>query len=122
MESALPNGSHPSHDPEQSQALLPTEVPLKRQKSILDKLTDHRADRASILLKNLPNEDLVHIVAAKIPAFLRIDGDVRRRREQLAAFYAQYQDFDVNHLDGEIKAKLQMAMREAGLDYDAHQE
>jgi hypothetical protein len=27
-------------------------------------------------LKNLPNEDLVHIENEKIPAFLRIDADI----------------------------------------------
>jgi hypothetical protein len=33
----------------------------KRDKNILDNLTDHRADRVQILLKNMANEDLVHI-------------------------------------------------------------
>lgn len=33
----------------------------KRDKNILDGLTEHRAERVGILLKNLANEDLVHI-------------------------------------------------------------
>ena len=37
------------------------EYAVKKQQSILDGLTVHRAERAHILLKNLPNEDLVHI-------------------------------------------------------------
>jgi len=53
---------------------------MKKQQTILDGLTVHRADRAHILLKNLPNEDLVHIVNEKIPAFLRIDKDVKLKR------------------------------------------
>ena len=44
--------------------------------NILDGITEHRADRAQILLKNLPNEDLVHVDPRKIPAFLRIDKDI----------------------------------------------
>ena len=58
--------------------------------SILDGLTEHRADRAHILIRNLPNEDLVHIDDDKIPAFLRIDNDVKNKREQLWGNYKSY--------------------------------
>ena len=46
---------------------------------MLDGLTEHRADRVGILLQNLPQEDLVHIVNKKMPAFLRIDKDIKRK-------------------------------------------
>lgn len=53
------------------------EYQYKKQQTILDGLTDHRAERAHILLRNLPQEDLVHIDDRKVPAFLRIDKDVK---------------------------------------------
>lgn len=40
-------------------------------------LPENRQERMGILLKNLPNEDLVHIDDSRIPAFLRIDKDVQ---------------------------------------------
>jgi|TARA_B110000914_G_scaffold168288_1_gene148839 hypothetical protein len=46
------------------------------RQSILETLPDHRADRCNQLLRNLPKEDLVHIMKAKIPTFLRIDKDI----------------------------------------------
>lgn len=52
----------------------------QKKVSILDGLTEHRADRVGILLSNLPQEDLVHIVEKKIPAFLRIDNDIKKKR------------------------------------------
>lgn len=56
------------------------EVPYQSQftkvASILDNITDNRAERLEILLSNLKTEDLCHIVDAKIPAFLRIDKDI----------------------------------------------
>jgi len=42
-------------------------------------LPEHRANRVTQLLKNLPNEDLVHIMKAKIPTFLRIDKDIQAK-------------------------------------------
>ena len=48
--------------------------------SVLDGLTEHRADRVGILINNLPQEDLVHIIKKKLPAFLRIDKDIQRKR------------------------------------------
>jgi hypothetical protein len=54
-------------------------------------------------LKNLPNEDLVHIVKEKIPAFLRIDVDVQERQKMLLDFYHTYQAYDMDLLDKEIK-------------------
>ena len=43
-------------------------------------LPENRAERCNQLLKNLPNEDLVHIMKAKIPTFLRIDKDVKDKQ------------------------------------------
>ena len=60
---------------------------MQKKSSILDGLTEHRADRCHILLKNLPNEDLVHIEKEKIPAFLRIDGDVKTKTKTLKEFH-----------------------------------
>jgi hypothetical protein len=47
----------------------------------MEGLTEHRSDRALILLNNLSKEDLVQIQYEKIPAFLRIDNDVKKRQE-----------------------------------------
>jgi hypothetical protein len=51
-------------------------VTTQKITSILDGLTEDRAERAQILLRNLSNEDLVHILPEKIPAFLRIDKEI----------------------------------------------
>jgi hypothetical protein len=64
-----------------------TIVGVQKKKSVLDDLPEHRGERAQVLLKNLPGEDLVHIVPEKIPAFLRVDKDVKNKRELLYDFY-----------------------------------
>lgn len=63
------------------------EPTYQKQQSVLDGLTEHRADRCAVLLQNLPNEDLVHIINKKLPAFLRIDNDVKRKRAELSSFH-----------------------------------
>lgn len=75
------------------------EYQYKKQQTILDGLTDHRAERAHILLRNLPNEDLVHVDDKKVPAFLRIDKDVKARRAQLQEFHEAYQRFNIAELE-----------------------
>ena len=47
-----------------------------QEHNMLERLPENRAERCTQLLKNLPNEDLVHIMKAKITTFLRIDKDV----------------------------------------------
>ena len=73
---------------------------------LLDDLPEHRVERCHVLLKNLPSEDLVHIVPEKIPAFLRIDRDVKNKRELLYDFYRQYQEFDIEYLEKDVKKRL----------------
>lgn len=63
-------------EPYQENGVEYVEEEEKKYKNVLDGLTEHRSDRAGKLLRNLPNEDLVHIDPRKIPAFLRIDGDI----------------------------------------------
>ena len=72
------------------------EPKYQKQRSILDGLTEHRADRCAVLLQNLPNEDLVHIISKKLPAFLRIDNDVKRKRAELTEFHDQYMEYDID--------------------------
>ena len=72
------------HDPELD------ESEQKEKVNILDGLTEHRSDRAQILLKNLKNEDLVHIDSDKIPAFLRIDKDIKAKMAALAENHQNY--------------------------------
>ena len=93
---------------------------MKKQQTILDGLTVHRADRAHILLKNLPNEDLVHIVNEKIPAFLRIDKDVKLKRVQLKEFYTQYQDFNIEELERGVKQSLSQKIDIESQEYAEH--
>jgi len=59
-------------------------------------LPENRQERLAILLKNLPNEDLVHIDDSRIPAILRIDKDVKAAREKLHGFQAQYMEFNIS--------------------------
>jgi hypothetical protein len=83
------------------------EYQYKKQQTILDGLTEHRAERAHILLKNLPNEDLVHVDDKKVPAFLRIDKDVKARRAQLQEFHEAYQRFNIAELEKGVQSTLQ---------------
>ena len=62
----------------------------EQQHEMLEQLPENRAERCNKLLKNLPNEDLVHIMKAKIPVFLRIDKDVIAKQEYLKGFYTKY--------------------------------
>lgn len=80
---------------------------VKKQRSVLDGLTEHRSDRVMILLKNLANEDLVHINTSKIPAFLRIDNDIQREREKLQDFFKEYMEFDIEDLNRDVRQNLQ---------------
>lgn len=93
---------------------------IKRQGTILDNLTEHRADRAQILLGNLANEDLVHIEDKKIPAFLRIDKDVKDKRELLYDFYKQYQNFDIDELDKQVRGNLAEQIAAVSQEYLDH--
>jgi hypothetical protein len=61
-----------------------------QEHNMLERLPENRAERCTQLLKNLPNEDLVHIMKAKIPTFLRIDKDVVAKQEYLKGFYEKY--------------------------------
>lgn len=38
---------------------------------------------------------MVHIIQKKIPAFMRIDKDIKRKRDELADFHNQYMDYDI---------------------------
>ena len=79
---------------------------VQRKRSVLDDLPEHRVERCHILMKNLPSEDLVHIVPEKIPAFLRVDKNVKDKRELLQDFYKQYQNFDIEYLEKDVKKRL----------------
>ena len=81
-------------------------VTTQKITSILDGLTEDRAERAQILLKNLSNEDLVHILPEKIPAFLRIDKDIQNKKQLLFDFYQQYQNFNIEYLDKDVRNRL----------------
>ena len=94
----------------------------KRQTSILDGLTDHRADRCHILLRNLHNEDLVHIEKEKIPAFLRIDGDIQVKTKMLKEFHQNYMNFNIEGLDREVKKRLSQNIEIASEDYKMHKD
>ena len=89
---------------------------------VLEKLPENRAERCGQLLKNLPNEDLVHIMKAKIPVFLRIDKDVIAKQEYLKSFYTKYQQFDIEDLKKSVQAKLQKSIDDASHDFIAHKE
>jgi len=81
-------------------------VTSQKVMSILDGLTENRSERAQILLKNLSNEDLVHILPEKIPAFLRVDKEIQNKKQLLWDFYKQYQDFNIEYLDKDVRNRL----------------
>lgn len=97
-----------------------TDLIPKRQKSILTDLTDHRAERVQILIKNLANEDLVHIDQNKVPAFLRIDQDIVRKKELLQEFHDQYMNYDIDEMAKHTKRDLQNRLIEAGAEFKTH--
>mmetsp|Transcript_23958 Transcript_23958/g.36716 ORF Transcript_23958/g.36716 Transcript_23958/m.36716 type:complete len:124 (-) Transcript_23958:1884-2255(-) len=68
----------------------------------------------------MPHEDLVHIQDSKIPAFLRIDKQVKQKREILQDFYVQYQNFDIDFLDKQVKRKLKSEIEAVSQDYTNH--
>lgn len=99
----------------------PTEI-VKRHQSILDNLTDHRAERCRILLNNLQNEDLVHIEKDKIPAFLRIDGDIKTKTNNLKEFHKNYMEFNIESLDRDVRNRLSQQIELASEDYKVHKD
>ena len=109
------NGGYSDDEQDQFADLIP-----KRQKNILDDLTNHRAERVQILMKNLANEDLVHIDEQKVPAFLRIDQDVQRKKELLLEFHDQYMNYDIDEMAKKTKRDLQNRLIEAGAEFKTH--
>lgn len=99
---------------------MPDEEAYKQKVNILDGLTEHRSDRAQILLKNLKNEDLVHIDPDKIPAFLRIDKDIKTKQEALALNHASYMQFNIDELRNEISSTLDSEIKVVSRDFDTH--
>ena len=74
----------------------------------------------AILLKNLPSEDLIHIQDKKVPAFLRIDKDVKNGREKLFELHDEYMSFDASELDRDVKQNLVNRIQEASVEFEAH--
>ena len=85
-------------------------------------MTEHRADRCHVLLRNLPNEDLVHIESEKIPAFLRIDGDIKTKNKMLKEFHANYMNFNIESLDLDVRNRLAQNIDKASEDYKIHKD
>lgn len=71
-------------------------------------------------MKNLPNEDLVHIENEKIPAFIRIDSDCIRKRELVHEFHDQYMNYDIDEMAKKTKRDLQTSLIEAGAEFKTH--
>ena len=92
------------------------------QHEMLEVLPENRAERCNQLLRNLPNEDLVHIMKAKIPTFLRIDKDIIAKQEYLKGFYQKYQQFDIEDLQKSVEDKLQKSIDDASHDFVAHKQ
>lgn len=83
-------------------------------------LPENRQERLAILLKNLPNEDLVHIDDSRIPAILRIDKDVKAAREKLHGFQEQYMQFNISQFDTDVKHRLANKISDVSKDFQTH--
>ena len=70
----------------------------------------------------MPNEDLVHIEKDKIPAFLRIDGDVKKKTQMLKEFHKNYMEFNIESLDRDVRNRLAQQIELASEDYKVHKE
>ena len=73
---------------------------------ILDNLPENRQERLDVLLKNLPTEDLCRITKHKIPAFLRIDNDVKEQKDRLLISFREYMAFDMKDMQADVKESL----------------
>ena len=83
-------------------------------------LPENRQERMAILLKNLPNEDLVHIENSRIPAFLRIDKDVQHQREKLNGYQEQYMQFNINDYSHQVKDGMATRINEVSREFQDH--
>ena len=75
-----------------------------------------------MLLKNLPKEDMIHIKKMRIPAFLRVDKDVKAHQAKMKDNYDAYMEFDINILNNEIKKTLKEKVDEDKIAFIAHQD
>ena len=74
------------------------------------------------MLKNLPNEDLVHIEKDKIPAFLRIDADIMTKNKMLKEYHTNYMNFNIESLDRDVRNRLKQNIAQASEDYQLHKD
>ena len=49
----------------------------ENENNVQHELPENRVERLAVLMKSLPMEDMIHIKDNRIPAFLRIDKDVK---------------------------------------------
>ena len=58
-----------------------------------------------------------------MPAFLRIDKDIKRKRDELATFHSQYMEYDIErNMDQEVRETMSKRVAEASQDFYDHQE
>lgn len=64
----------------------------------------------------------MHIEKDKIPAFLRIDGDVKKKTQMLKEFHKNYMEFNIESLDRDVRNRLAQQIELASEDYKVHKE
>ena len=106
-----------AHLEEQNADLQPAEEETPRK---VELLPENRQERLAILLRNITNEDLIHINDKKIPAFLRIDKDVQEQRSKLSELHVRYMDFNITELDEEVRESLRTKIVEVSQDFIQH--
>lgn len=63
---------------------------------------------------------MVHIEKDKVPAFLRIDGDIKMKTKTLKEFHHNYMNFNIEGLDRDVRYRLGKNIEEASEDYKMH--
>ena len=64
----------------------------------------------------------MHIEKDKIPAFLRIDGDIKTKTNNLKDFHKNYMNFNIESLDKDVKSRLAQQIELASEDYKVHKD
>ena len=68
----------------------------------------------------MPNEDLIFLEKEKIPAFLRIDGDIKAKTKMLNELHKNYMNFNIESLDRDVRNRLAQSIKKASEDYKLH--
>ena len=77
---------------------------------------EHYEDRTIRLLRAIPKYNLYHVDSEKIPAFLRVDYDVKCQRSILAELHDRYMGLDFTKIQHWIVSELHEELQDSSLE------